>query len=552
MNIKNQIIDLIDDINVTESDVRYDTMCKMYESYDKASMIIEYYDGDNIDAFNIFNDTDNFYQESSISDKMKDSGKKYGTLMKILTFIPRLIKALIQTISEKLKKTKPAKELQNASKETKKALADAFDKKKDKKKRVAIVTSLILGAGAAGIATKVGVDKSRKRFIDNEIRKFDELIVQITEEVKDKFEGNTADADSDHIVTELENKLQKVIDFADIIVNHNAKFKERKAAIRSCHGLLDEMKKDVMEIKPIPKEKKNKVSEKINDADEFLASLSNAEDENELNELMNSFPNNPDKSSTSTKQNKPKGTPTSNPEVEKKAEKIVDEIDKTIDILKKKADEINKKIKDLGLPINKNEVDKYDSVYVRRNDYLGKPEHMYFMILDEAKLSIVCQTIVFNTCRMIKDAISGRDIDYFKENVNKYEEEENEYISNNHFYSYKHDILTDDFGFRENSLKDFNKYIDKYEETIANFNSASSDIPEDIQGELMQVIRERNKLVEKWRTALILSIDFQNTCITEINKLIGQLNVKDDRKGITIDTSKFKTINNDIRISEKK
>ena len=112
--------------------------------------------------------------------------------------------------------------------------------------------------------------------------------------------------------------------------------------------------------------------------------------------------------------------------------------------------------------------------------------------------------------------------------------------------------MTDDFGFRENSLKDFNKYIDKYEETIANFNSASSDIPENIQGELMQVIRERNKLVEKWRTALILSIDFQNTCITEINKLIGQLNVKDDRKGITIDTSKFKTINNDIHLSEKK
>ena len=323
MNIKNQIIDAIDDINCITAECEYDTMCKMYESYDKASMIIEYYDGDNIDAFNIFNDTDNFYQESSISDKMKDSGKKYGTLMKILTFIPRLIKALIQTISEKLKKTKPAKELQNASKETKKALADAFDKKKDKRKRVAIVTSLILGAGAAGIATKVGVDKSKKRFIDNEIRKMDELIVQITEEVKDKFEGNTADADSDHIVTELENKLQKVIDFADIIVNHNAKFKERKAAIRSCHGLLDEMKKDVMEIKPIPKEKKNKVSEKINDADEFLASLSNAEDENELNELMNSFPNNPDKSSTNTKQNKPKGTPTSNPEVEKKRKRLL-------------------------------------------------------------------------------------------------------------------------------------------------------------------------------------------------------------------------------------
>ena len=84
MNIKNQIIDAIDDINCITAECEYDTMCKMYESYDKASMIIEYYDGDNIDAFNIFNDTDNFYQESSISDKMKDSGKKYGTLMKML------------------------------------------------------------------------------------------------------------------------------------------------------------------------------------------------------------------------------------------------------------------------------------------------------------------------------------------------------------------------------------------------------------------------------------------------------------------------------------
>ena len=158
MNIKNQILDAIDDINLITSECEYNTICEMYNSYDKASMILEYYEGDNVDAFNVFDDVDNFYQESSVSDKMKKSGAKYNTFMKIITFIPRLVKALLQTISEKFKKIKPSKELQKAPKEVKEKLTTVFDKKKDKKKRIATVASLILGAGAVGVATKVGVD----------------------------------------------------------------------------------------------------------------------------------------------------------------------------------------------------------------------------------------------------------------------------------------------------------------------------------------------------------------------------------------------------------
>ena len=106
--------------------------------------------------------------------------------------------------------------------------------------------------------------------------------------------------------------------------------------------------------------------------------------------------------------------------------------------------------------------------------------------------------------------------------------------------------------FRTEALKEFNKCIDKYEEVIAKFNNHLSDLPEDVKSDFMIVIKERNKLAEKWRNVLIMSIDFQNMCISEINRLFSEFNIKDSRKRIVTDTSKFKTINNDIRLSEKK
>ncbi len=127
MNIKNQILDAIDDINLITSECEYNTICEMYNSYDKASMILEYYEGDNVDAFNVF-------QESSVSDKMKKSGAKYNTLMKILTFIPRLIKALFQTISEKLKKQNRLRNYSKLLKKQRKLLLRSLIKRKTKRR----------------------------------------------------------------------------------------------------------------------------------------------------------------------------------------------------------------------------------------------------------------------------------------------------------------------------------------------------------------------------------------------------------------------------------
>ena len=195
MNIKSQILDAIDDINLITSECEYNTICEMYNSYDKASLILEYYEGDNVDAFNVFDDTDNFYQESSVSDKMKKSGAKYNTLMKILTFIPRLIKALFETISEKLKKTKPSKELQQSPKETKEAFVEIFDKKKDKKKRKAAILTILGVTGAVGGAV-AGVRHIAKTTI---YKKSDKIISRIDNEMHSLMESNGDYHDSNYL-----------------------------------------------------------------------------------------------------------------------------------------------------------------------------------------------------------------------------------------------------------------------------------------------------------------------------------------------------------------
>ena len=249
MNIKNQILDAIDDINIITAECEYNTICEMYNSYDKASMILEYYEGEDVSSFGVF-------QESSISDKMKASGKKYNTFMKIITFIPRLVKALFQTIKEKFKKIKPSKELQKAPKEVKEKLTTVFDKKKDKKKRIATVASLILGAGAVHTVAKFGVRKLRKRSFSNGIDKLNDTIVKLVNEIEDR---NMSLGDLTNYREDFKDKINKIDGLFVVIADDTHTFKERKRAIRDSIVLLNELKKDVMKIEAVPKDKKENV-----------------------------------------------------------------------------------------------------------------------------------------------------------------------------------------------------------------------------------------------------------------------------------------------------
>lgn len=143
-------IDLIDDIT-TEYTVN--TMNSMIDSYEKSAIILENYEGDDLSSFSIF-------QEGEIMDDVKKQGKGQSTLMKILSFIPRLIKAIFHKIKKAIGKGEtPAavnKELQKAPKEVKKALPILFDNKKDKKSKVSMIKKILIGAGAVGAAAVVG------------------------------------------------------------------------------------------------------------------------------------------------------------------------------------------------------------------------------------------------------------------------------------------------------------------------------------------------------------------------------------------------------------
>ena len=247
MNIKSQILDAIDDINIITAECEYNTICEMYNSYDKASLILEYYEGEDVDAFNVF-------QESSVSDKMKKSGAKYNTLMKILTFIPRLIKALFQTISEKLKKTKLSKELQRAPKETKEAFVEIFDKKKDKKKRKTVILKVLGVAGVVGGAV-AGVRHIAKTTI---YKKSDKIISRIDNEMHSLMESNGDYHDSNYL-RDFADKLGEYRNLALGISNpsRKGKYLERARMMVNLSHDLERIIKDYTSDSTYNKEREN-------------------------------------------------------------------------------------------------------------------------------------------------------------------------------------------------------------------------------------------------------------------------------------------------------
>ena len=149
-----EILNSIDQIDDITTECTVSTMNSMIDSYEKSTLILENYEGDDLSSFSIF-------QEGEIMDDVKKQGKGQSTLMKILSFIPRLIKAIFHKIKKAIGKGEtPAavnKELQKAPKEVKKALPILFDNKKDKKSKVSMIKKILIGAGAVGAVAAAAV-----------------------------------------------------------------------------------------------------------------------------------------------------------------------------------------------------------------------------------------------------------------------------------------------------------------------------------------------------------------------------------------------------------
>ena len=98
-----EIIDSINSIDLMCCENAVDTLLAIGSNYDKMCMIMESTTPDGICNYNIFNDTDMFYQEGKIGDEIKKQNEGHGTINKILFFIPRLVVAIWNVITRKNK-----------------------------------------------------------------------------------------------------------------------------------------------------------------------------------------------------------------------------------------------------------------------------------------------------------------------------------------------------------------------------------------------------------------------------------------------------------------
>ena len=205
-----EILNSIDQIDDITTEYTVNTMNSMIDSYEKSAIILENYEGDDLSSFTIF-------QEGEIMDDVKRQGQGQGTLMKILSFIPRLIKAIFHKIKKAISKGEtPAavnKELQKAPKEVKKALPILFDNKKDKKSKVSMIKKILIGAGAVGTAAVVGKKTMSKSKSDDDssssTNKVTEALTKLKNALKIRTKTKKKLEEAEQELQQSEKKLSK-------------------------------------------------------------------------------------------------------------------------------------------------------------------------------------------------------------------------------------------------------------------------------------------------------------------------------------------------------
>lgn len=205
-----EILNSIDQIDDITTEYTVSTMNSMIDSYEKSAIILENYEGDDLSSFTIF-------QEGGIMDDVKKQGQGQSTLMKILSFIPRLIKAIFHKIKKAISKGEtPAavnKELQKAPKEVKKALPILFDNKKDKKSKVSMIKKILIGAGAVGAAAVVGKKTMSKSKSDDDssssTNKVTEALTKLKNALKIRTKTKKKLEEAEQELQQSEEKLSK-------------------------------------------------------------------------------------------------------------------------------------------------------------------------------------------------------------------------------------------------------------------------------------------------------------------------------------------------------
>lgn len=165
--MKDEILKSIDEIESVTLESEMAVCNAMLNAYDKMEIIAECYEGESLDMFTI-------YQEGFADDvksEMKKSGEGKSTLMKILSVVPRLIKAVIASLKKKFSENNGKKK----AADLKTTLANSENKK---------LLAAILAGGAA--VTTIGVvsnvkNKKRAAEIEKAIKEAEQEHISLSE-----------------------------------------------------------------------------------------------------------------------------------------------------------------------------------------------------------------------------------------------------------------------------------------------------------------------------------------------------------------------------------
>lgn len=172
------ILESIENVEKVVTESEMDVLMALSDSYDKAVMVMENYDGEDVESFSIFQESlimesDNKNGESTFRQIDKKTGKKESIIKSILWFIPRVVGAIINCIKNafsKKDKDRLKENNKNAGKLSKEQgnalnaiLQEARSKGQPSSKKVKYIVASLCGTAAVGTAVGVAVHKHKKK-----------------------------------------------------------------------------------------------------------------------------------------------------------------------------------------------------------------------------------------------------------------------------------------------------------------------------------------------------------------------------------------------------
>lgn len=204
-------IDAIDDVTLESTMSIVDSMFKAYE---KSSIILENYEGDDLSSFSIF-------QEGEIMDDFKKQGEGQSTFMKILSALPRLVIAVVRKLIGCFKKHDPdalnkkINDLSDGGKMIMDTMAGKNAKKEKRRQTLKSIALYLVSVGGTLLAIKGSRTVRDKVVVPHDDKIMDEFDAEYREKFNKmlddflaKYSGKTHDMNKKYIeIIEAYNKL---------------------------------------------------------------------------------------------------------------------------------------------------------------------------------------------------------------------------------------------------------------------------------------------------------------------------------------------------------